>query len=529
MEFDLAVVNGRLIDGTGSPWRWADVAVREERICFVGRRGDVNARRTIDAAGMVVCPGFIDVHTHSDLAPLVDPRQSAKVMQGVTTEVIGQDGLSYAPLTDRTVEYFRANLKSLNGEGAGLDWDWRSTAQYLGRFDRGVATNIAFLAPHGNIRAAVVGLENRAPTTGELEEMKRLLARSMHEGAFGLSTALTYAPCSFAETEELVELCRVVGARGGYFAPHMRNYGADMPAAVEEVIEVATAARVPLHLTHFHASFAPNKGKAGEYLRRIDRARRDGLEVTADIYPYLAGSTFMAGLLPGWAQEGDPRQVIGRLTDPETRRKIRREMEVTGSDGLQKLPAQWDAIVVSNLGSQKSAELVGLSLQEISRRKGKGPFDCYADLLIEEDLAAACLQFIGNEENLRRFMQHPAFMAGSDGLLVGQRPHPRGWGTFAKYLGTYVRELGILTLEDCVRKMTSLPAGRLGLQDRGIVSTGMAADLVVFDPDTVRDTATYENPKSYPAGIPFVVVNGQLVKDHDEQTDALPGRALKRS
>jgi len=527
-DLDLAIINGRVLDGTGNPWYWANVGIRGDRIGFVGRRCDVKARRTIDADGMVVCPGFIDVHTHSDIMPLVDPRHSAKVMQGVTTDVIGQDGLSYAPLTDDTLPYFRTNLKALNGDPEGLAWDWRTVAEYLARFDRRTAVNIAMLAPHGNIRAAVIGTENRKPSQNELARMKRLTAQAMREGAFGLSTGLTYAPCSFADQDELIELCRVVGEYGGYFAPHMRNYGAEMKAAVEEVVDICTRAGLPLHLTHLHASFSSGKGKAGYYLDRIERARRGGLEVTADAYPYLAGSTFLAGLLPSWVHEGGQKNVIRRLIDPETRRKIAHEMDVSGSDGMQKLPAEWDTIVVSNVGSRKNAGLVGLSIEAISGRLGKSPFDCFADLLVEENLDVGCLAFCGHEENVRQLIRHPAYMAGSDGLLVGTRPHPRAWGTFPKYLARYVRELGILTLADCIRKMTSLPAQRLGLTDRGLIKPGMAADLVVFDPETVRDTATYENPKSYPTGIPSVVINGEVVKDDDRQTDALPGRALKK-
>ena len=528
MNVDLAITNGRVLDGTGSPAQRGSVAIEGDRIVAVGPEADRKARRTIDAEGMVVSPGFIDMHTHSDLVPLVEPGCPAKVMQGVTTDVIGQDGLSYAPLTDETLPYFRTTLKALNGDPAGLDWDWRSVAEYLDRFDRCVAVNVAFLAPHGNLRAAVLGLEDRAPSRSELDEMKRLLDRAMREGAFGLSTGLTYAPCSFGDAHELTGLCEVVARHGGYFAPHMRNYGAEMEAAVEEVIGIATTAGVPLHLTHFHASFSTGKGKADLYLERIAAARRAGLDVTLDAYPYLAASTFLAGLLPSWAHEGGPERLLRRLGDPEARSKIRHEMEVSGSDGLQKLPAQWETIVVTDVENERSAGLVGLSFAEIAGRLGKAPFDCFVDLLVEEKLAVSCLLFIGHEENLQKLVRDPALMAGSDGLLIGRRPHPRAWGTFARYLARYTRELGVLSLPECVRKMTSLPARRLGLPDRGTLRPGMMADLVVFDPDRVQDTATYENPKSYPEGVPYVIVNGQVVKDAGQPTDALPGRALRR-
>ncbi len=527
MQVDLAIVNAHVLDGTGAAAEFGHVAVEGDRIVALGPEADRGARRTIDADGMVVCPGFIDVHAHSDLVPLAEPHCAAKIMQGVTTEVIGQDGLSYAPLTDGTLAHFRTALAALNGDPEGLAWDWRSVDEYLDRFDRRVAVNVAFLAPHGNLRAAVLGLEDRAPTRRELDEMKRLLDRALCEGAFGLSTGLTYAPCSFAEPGELAALCEVVSRHGGYFAPHMRNYGAEMEAAVEEVIGIAVSAGVPLHLTHFHVSFPGGKGRAGHYLERIDRARREGLDVTLDAYPYLAASTFLAGLLPSWTHEGGPKRLIERLTEPETRERIRREMEVTGSDGLQKVPAAWDSIVLTDVASGRGAPLVGRSFAEIARRLGRPPFDCFADLLVETKLAVSCLLFIGHEENVETILRDPELMPGSDGLLIGPRPHPRAWGTFARYLARYVRELGVLRLPDCVRKMTSLPARRLALRDRGVLRPGMVADLVVFDPDRVQDTATYENPKSHPEGIPYVVVAGQIVKHAGQPTGALPGRALR--
>ncbi len=527
MDLDLAIVNGRVVDGSGASARLGTVGIHGDRIAWIGPEPRAPARRIIDAAGMVVCPGFIDMHAHSELLPLVEPGQPMKVMQGVTTEVIGQDGLSTAPVTDQTLPFFRSTLRALSGEPPGVVWDWRSVDEYLARLDRGTAVNFAMLAPHGNLRAAVLGLDNRRATTQEIGAMQWLLEQAFQQGVFGLSTGLTYAPCSFGDTEELVELCRVVARCGGYFAPHLRSYGADMEAALEEAIDISARSGAPLHLTHFQASFATGRGKADFYLERIRRARAAGLEVTLDAYPYLAGSTFLAGLLPGWAHEGGHGPLLKRLQDPETRQRIRHEMEVTGSDGLHKIPAPWDAIVLSDVSTAANATLVGLSLAEIARRKGCTPFDCFADLLLEENLAASCVVFIGHEDNLQKFMQDPYFMAASDGLLMGKRPHPRAWGTFARYLARYVRQLGVLSLEVCVRKMTALPAQRLGLNDRGRLAEGMAADVVIFDPETVQDTATYDNPKSYPLGIPYVIVNGQVVKDADQPTGALAGRALR--
>ena len=527
MNVDLAITGGRVIDGTGSPAAGADVGVRDGKICHVGPPGRLSAERTIDAAGHVVAPGFIDMHGHSDLVLLAEPRHQPKIMQGVTTEVIGQDGLSYAPLTEDTLPLFRQAAKALNGDPAGLDWDWRSVAEYLDLFDRKVAINVAFLAPHGPVRAAVLGFDDRKPDDEQLSQMEDIMATAMQEGARGLSTGLTYAPCSYAETEELVRLCKVVAKYGGYFAPHMRCYGARMERALEEMIEVATRSGVPLHLTHFHVSFAPGKGKVDYYLDIVERAKRDGVELTLDHYPYIAASTFISGLLPGWSHAGGPERLMERLADADIREKIRLEMEVTGCDGLMHVPVDWDTIVVNGIESENAAELIGLSVSEIARRLDKAPFDCVANLLIEARLCASCLIFCGHEENLQQIMRHPDCMMGSDGLMVGDRPHPRAWGTFPRFLARYVRELGVISLEECVRKMTSLPARRLGLEDRGTVGAGKAADLVVFDPDTVRDTATFEEPKSFPDGIPYVIVNGQVVKDAGRQTEVLAGRVLR--
>ena len=528
MNLDLVILNALVIDGTGRPGFHGSVGIRGDRIEYVGVGDDLVARRTIDAAGRVVCPGFIDMHGHSDLMLLAEPHHAAKVMQGVTTEVIGQDGLSYAPVTDATLDLFRSIGRGLNGDPAGLAWDWRSVGEYLDRFDRSVAVNVAYLVPHGPVRAAELGMEDRAPTPDEMSRMKGLVEEAMGQGAFGLSTGLTYAPCCYSDTDELVELAKVVARCEGYLSVHMRCYGARMEAAIEEMIDVAHRSGAPLHLTHFHVSFAPGKEKAAAYIERIDEARRDGVDVTMDHYPYLAGSTFLAGLLPGWAHAGGTDELIRRLTDAATREKIRRDMEETGSDGLMHVRTDWEKIVITGLPSGERRELIGSSVAEISRRLGKPPMDCVAELLVEENLSVSCLIFCGHEENVRRVMRHPHCMMGTDGLLVGDRPHPRAWGTFPRFLATYVRDLGLLALEECIRKMTSLAARRLGLSDRGAVQPGMAADLVIFDPDTVADTATYEHPKSFPTGMPYVIVNGELVKDDDQPTGRLPGRALRK-
>jgi N-acyl-D-amino-acid deacylase len=524
---DLLFRGGRIIDGAGNPWFYGDVGVKDGRIVFVGQAREPAARE-LDASSLVVCPGFIDMHTHSDLQLLVNPAHEAKVHQGVTLDVIGQDGLSYAPVNDEVLETLRRQLAGWNDDPPGFDWSWRTVAEYLDRFDQGVALNVAYLVPHGTVRLLAMGGDDRPPTGGELAEMKRLVHEGMEHGAVGLSTGLTYAPCMYGSDDELVELCSVLRETGGFYTPHHRNYGSQALEAYRDCIEVVRRARIPLHYAHAHLGFPVNRGRAGELLAMVDAARAQGLDVTLDTYPYLAGSTYLHAYLPGWVLAGGPEAAVARLVDPGLRERIRIEMEETGSDGAHGVPVDWSVHVVSGVRRQANRRFVGKSVMQGSAEAGKSPNDFYCELLADEELGATVVSHIGNEENVRAIMQHPAHMAGSDGILVGERPHPRVYGTFPRYLGVYVRELGILTWEQAIRKMTSLPAQRLGFADRGLVRPGMAADLVCFDPETVRDTATYEDPKRLPEGILYVAVNGRLVVDGGRHTGDLPGRALRR-
>ena len=525
---DLLIEGGRVIDGAGNPWFRADVGVRGDRIVAVGRVEEP-AARTIDATGLVVCPGFIDMHTHSDLQLLANPPHEAKVHQGVTLDVLGQDGLSYAPVNDETLAALRVQLAGWNDDPPGFDWGWRTIAEYLDRLDRGIAINAAYLVPHGSVRMMVMGLDDRPPTDAELAEMKRLVREGLEQGAVGLSSGLTYAPGMYATDDELVELCSVMRETGGYYTPHHRNYGSAALEGYRDCLEIVRRAGVPLHYAHAHLGFPCNRGKAPELLAMIDEARGDGIDVTLDTYPYLAGSTYLHAYLPGWVASGGPEATIARLRDPELRERIRIEMEEQGSDGGHGVPIDWAAHVVSGARKPGNLRWVGKSVAAAAAEAGQRPIDFYCELCADEELGVSVVSHIGNEENVRMIMQHPAHTAGSDGILVGERPHPRSWGTFPRYLAVYVRELGILTWEQAIRKMTSLPAQRLGFPDRGLVRPGMAADLVCFDPETVRDTATYEEPKRIPEGIPYVAVNGRLVVGDGRHTGDLPGRALRLS
>ena len=513
---DVLILGGRVIDGSGRPAFAADVAIAGDRIAAVGRV-DEPAVHTIDADGLFVCPGFIDMHTHSDLKLLSEPAHEAKICQGVTLELLGQDGLSYAPVTEEVLEQLRAQLAGWNGDPPGFDWSWRTVGEYLDRLDEsGIAVNAAYLVPHGTLRLCAMGYDDRAPTGAELDRMKRLLAEGLGQGAVGLSSGLTYAPALYSDDDELVALCSVLRELGGFYCPHHRNYGLHALEGYADSIEIARRAGVPLHLAHAHLGFDVNKGRAPELLALIDAARADGVDISLDTYPYLAGSTYLHAYLPSWMHAGGATETIRRLRDPALRERLRVELEDEGSDGFHDIPMDWSVVVVR-----------GSSITELAAAAGMRPIDYVCDLLADEALSVSCIAHTGNEENVRTIMAHDAHMVGSDGILVGDPPHPRGYGTFPRYFSVYVRELGLLTWEQAVRKMTSLPAQRLGFPDRGLLRAGMYADITCIDPETVRDTATYELPRSLPEGIPHVLVNGRVAVDGGRRTTELAGRALR--
>ncbi|MEU3233454.1 N-acyl-D-amino-acid deacylase family protein [Nocardiopsis alba] len=528
MQSETVLTGGRIVDGTGGPSRLADLVLSAGRISHVLPSGTARGRgETVDVTGLVVAPGFIDMHAHSDLAVLADPAHEAKVLQGVTLEVLGQDGLGYAPVTDATVDPIRERIAAWNGT-PDLDHTWRSVGDYLDRVDRGSPTNVAYLVPQGNVRMAVVGEEDRPATDAEIERMRAMVARGMTEGAHGMSTGLTYTPGMYASDDEIVALLEPVRAAGGYYCPHHRNYGAEVVEAYRECLEVARRAHVPLHLAHCHVNFPRNRGRASEVLDAIDEATvRYGLDVTLDTYPYRAAATYLAAPLPGWAQEGGARATLDRLRDPVTRDRILEEIQGRGTDGNHGMPMDWRTLVVTGVADPELSWAVGHSIADLAERRGEDPGRLYVDLLVADGLRGGCLLHIGNEENIRTIMRHSAHTAGSDGILVGERPHPRGWGTFPRYLGYYVRELGLLTLEECVRHLTSRPAHRLGATDRGVVQLGAHADLVVFDPETIADRATYEEPRRPPAGIEHVMIGGEFTVRDGRRTDRLPGRSLR--
>ncbi|MFE7123940.1 amidohydrolase family protein [Streptomyces sp. NPDC057617] len=538
---DLVIRDARVVDGTGGPSYRADVGITDGRISAINKEtpggGRLSGARVLDADGLVLSPGFIDMHAHSDLALLRDPDHSAKAAQGVTLEVIGQDGLSYAPVDDRTLAQVRQTIAGWNGGAPGdtsVDFDWRTVGEYLDRLDhgfdgRGIAVNAAYLVPQGTVRMHAVGWDDRPATDAELALMKRLVAESLEQGAVGMSSGLTYTPGMYADDAELTELCRVVAEYGGYYCPHHRSYGAGALQAYEEMVTVARRAGCALHLAHATMNFGVNKGRAPELLALLDRALEAGADISLDTYPYTPGCTTLVAMLPSWASEGGPEAILERLRDEGTAERIRHHLEAVGSDGCHGVPIEWDTIEISGVSAPGLADHVGRTVAESARARGEAPWATARRLLVEDRLGPTILQHVGHEENVRAIMRHRVHTGGSDGILQGAKPHPRAYGTFPHYLGRYVRDLGVLSLEECVSHLTGRPAARLRLPDRGRVATGHHADLVLFDPETVSSPATFDTPRARPEGIPHVLIAGRPVIKDGHRTDVLAGRSVRRS
>ncbi|MEU8791074.1 D-aminoacylase [Streptomyces sp. NPDC048643] len=537
---DLVLRDADVADGSGTPSYRADVAVSGGRIVSIVKEAAAagcqrpRGTREVDAEGLVLAPGFIDMHAHSDLALLRDPDHSAKAAQGVTLEVLGQDGLSYAPVDDRTLAEVRRAITGWNGHGEDIDFTWRSVGEYLDRLDHGfdgegIAVNAAYLIPQGTVRMLAVGWEDREATPQELDHMRQLVADGLREGAVGMSSGLTYTPGMYAKDAELTALCRVVAEHGGYYCPHHRSYGAGALEAYEEMVALTREADCPLHLAHATMNFGVNEGRAPDLLALLDKALADGADITLDTYPYTPGCTTLVAMLPSWASEGGPEAILARLRDDTTAERIRHHMEVLGADGCHGVPIEWHTIEISGVGDPDLGWYVGRSVQDSADLRGEAPWVTARRLLVEDGLGPTILQHVGHEENVRAIMRHPVHTGGSDGILRGDKPHPRAYGTFPHYLGRYVRELGILSLEECVAHLTGRPAARLRLPDRGLVREGYRADLVLFDPATVAAGSTFEAPRTLPTGVPHVLIDGRFVVEDGRRTDVLAGRAVRRT
>jgi N-acyl-D-amino-acid deacylase len=514
--FDLLVTGGRVVDGSGNPWFHGDIGVRGDRITAVGRLAGAEARVRIDAADKVVAPGFIDAHVHGDLALLADPYHEPAIHQGVTTYILGQDGVAMAPASVATLEYMRRYTAGFSGNPE-LPQRWSSVADYLALFERSSAVNVAVLVPNGNVRMEVMGLESRPPTPSELQQMGRLIRQGMEEGAVGLSTGLDYIPSRYADTEELIALCRAIAPLGGVYVTHMRRYDPEgVAGSLDEVFRIGREAGVPVHVSHFNS-------QADRVLPEVDAGRAAGVDVTYDLYCYLAGSTILGMIaLPPWVQEGGVGPTVARLRDPATRVRLK--------EWFAQPRVPLEKVRLSFIAAAAYRQHEGQTLEEAARAAGLDLPEFVCAVLVASDMAVGCIVPHGQrtEADIHSLMRHPAMMAGSDGIFVGNRPHPRGCGCFARYLGHHVREARTWRLEEAIQRLAAHAARRFGLKDRGLLREGMAADVVVFDPHTIADRSTYDDGRRLATGVEHVAVNGQLVLHEGRRTSALPGRALRR-
>jgi N-acyl-D-amino-acid deacylase len=528
---DLAVKNGRIVDGTGNPWFYGDVGIKDGVIVEVGRVQG-RSQETLDAGGRVISPGFIDGHTHSDLMILDEPLSEIKLQQGVTTEVLGNCGMTPAPFSKPNLDLLRSYVEPVLGP-TERDWSWESVEQYVnGLREVEPSENVATYVGHGTLRIAELGFEHRPASVEELGRMKGMLEESLQAGAIGLSLGLMYAPGNYTSREELVELCSVLSGYDGLLATHIRGEGDSLIPSIEEVVWIARECGVPLQISHLKAAGSSNWGSVTEAMEIIEDARSKGLDVTCDVYPYTAGSTTMTSLLPPWALEGGISLTLKKLRDPDSRKRIKEELRYE-HDGWDNLVAStgWDSVYVSSLSVDRGgAALEGHHVAEISESRGVDPVDCTMDLLLEQDGGVSIVFFHMAEDDVDQVVRWDRSLIASDSLHDrAAKPHPRLYGTFPHVLATHVREKGLLTLEEAVRKMTSFPARRFKLGKRGILAPGYAADLVVFDPDEISDRATYDEPKRFPEGISRVLVNGAVAVESGVHLGASAGRVIERS
>ena len=530
--YDIVIRNARIVDGTGSPWYAGDVAIRGGRVAAIGNLAGAPARRSIDARGMVVAPGFIDMLGQSELTILVNPHLPSKIYQGITTEITGE-GSSIAPLNDAVIQADRVTYQHY-----GVQPTWRTFREYFARLRKqGMGINLASYVGATQVRRVVLGDGNRAPTSAELERMKALVRDAMRDGAVGLSTSLQYAPAPYATTEELIALAREAAKLGGIYASHIRNEGDSIMTALDEAFRIGREAGIPLEIWHLKAAGKANWGRMAEIVAHIEQARRSGVDVAADTYAYPAWFNTFSAVIPPWAHDGGDKKLVERLRDPAARARIRKELETPSDDWnneWQEVPGP-DAILVGAVQNRKLVPLEGKNIAEIAKLWNKDPIDTVFDLLIEDEAFTGVAMVGMSEPDVTLALQQPWVSicndsqgTAPDGLLGKEHPHPRAYGTFPRILRKYVREEKKLTLEDAIRKFTALPAQRMRFADRGVLKAGMWADVVVFDPDTIHDVATFENPNQLSEGMRFVLVNGVPVIDEGNMTNALPGKVLDR-
>jgi len=530
VPYDLVIRNGHIIDGTGSPWYSGDIGIRGGRIAALGKLDGASTKRSIDAHGMVVAPGFIDMLGQSELTMLVDPHLPSKIYQGITTEITGE-GSTIAPITDELVKADRVTY-----EHYGVQPTWRTLREYFARLRKqGMGINLATYVGATQVRRVVIGDDNRPPTGAELGRMRALVSDAMHDGAVGLSTSLQYAPAMYAKTEELIALASAAGKLGGIYASHIRDEGDGILPALDEAIRIGREAHLPVEIWHLKAAGKANWGRMPQIVARIEQARKSGVDIGADTYAYTASFNTFSAIIPPWAHDGGDRSLIERLKDPVARARIRKEMESATGDWNN----EWQqvtgpgSIIIGAVQNPKLLPIQGKTIAEIAKLWGKDPIDTVFDLLIEDEAFTSVAMFTMAEPDVALALRQPWVSicndsqgTGPEGLLGKEHPHPRAYGTFPHVLRKYVREDKTLTLEDAIRKFSALSAQKMRLTDRGVLKQGMWADIVVFDPDTIRDTATFDNPNQLSDGMRFVLVNGVPVIDEGKMTNALPGKVV---
>lgn len=526
------IKNGTIVDGSGEPRYDADILIVDEKIAKIEKDIDESlAKNVIDAEGLIVAPGFIDTHSHSDLYVLENPEVMPKIAQGITTEFLGQDGVSMAPLPKEYISSWRKNLAGLNGVSDGIDWGFENSENYLKMIeDANPGLNYAYLVPHGNVRMEAMGIEDRLPNDEEIEHMCDIVRREMEAGCFGLSTGLVYIPCAYSDSKEIIEMCKVVAEYDGVFVTHQRSEADTILESMDEILEIGRKSGVRVHFSHFKVCGKNNWKYIPGMLEKLDQAKEEGIKVTLDQYPYTAGSTMLGVALPAWAHEGGTNKLIERLQNEDDRQRMKKDI-IEGIPGWDNFIdfAGFDGIFITSVVTDKNQDLVGLSLEEIAEKQDKDPFDAMFDLLVEEENGVGMVDFYGKEEHIVEFMRRDEMNLCTDGLMSPGKPHPRLYGSFPRLIGKFGRDDGYFSLEETVQKATGKAADAMMLKSRGYLKEGYYGDITIFSYKDIIDNSTYTDPVQYPSGIKYVLVNGELALDNNEHTGVLNGKVLRKN